>query len=78
MFVRYLPKWSTPRYPNAEAPQVPQQVRAVLIRYILSGIRIIVYSHTGCGTSKIYLCLVDNRSSIFRVSLKSETKDAHP
>ena len=29
-------------------------------------------------TSKIYLCLEDNRSSFSRVSLKSETKDARP
>ena len=44
----------------------------------LFGIHILVYSCTGCGTSKIYLCLEDNRPSFSRVSLKSETKDARP
>ena len=63
---------------NAEVLQVSQKVRTVLVRYLLSGIRILVYSCTGCGTSKIYLCLEDNRSSFSRVSLKSETKDARP
>ena len=42
------------------------------------GIGIIVYSCTGYGTSKIYLCLEDNGSSFSQVSLKSKTKDAHP
>ena len=61
-------------YLKAEVLQVPPKVRTVLVRYLLSGIRILVYSCTGCGTSKIYLCLEDNRSSFTRVSLKSETK----
>ena len=65
-------------YLKAEVLQVPPKVRTVLVRYLLSGIRILVYSCTGCGTSKIYLCLEDNRSSFSRVSLKSETKDARP
>ena len=33
---------------------------------------------TGCGISKIYLCLEDNRSSFSCVSLNYETKDARP
>ena len=41
-------------------------------------IRILVYSCTECGTSKIYLCLEDARSSFSRVGLKSETKDVLP
>ena len=49
-----------------------------IVRVSLLGIRILVYSCTGCGTSKIYLCLEDNRSSFSRVSLKSEIKDARP
>ena len=65
-------------YLKAEILQVPQKVRAVLVRYLLFGIRILVYSCTGCGTSKIYLCLEDNRSSFSQVSLKSKTKDARP
>ena len=56
--------------------QVPQKIWTVLVWYLLSGIRILVYSSTGCG--KIYLCLEDKRSSFSRVSLKSETKEAHP
>ena len=64
-----------PRYLNAEALQVPQKVRILLVWYLLSVICILVYSSTGCGTLKIYLCLEDNRSSFFRVSLKSEIKD---
>ena len=60
----------------AERLQVPQKVRTVLVWYLLLGIRILVYSCTGCGTSKIYLYLEDSRSSFSRVSLKSETKDA--
>ena len=56
--------------------RVPQKIWTVLVWYLLSGIRILVYSSTGCG--KIYLCLEDNRSSFSRVSLKSETKDARP
>ena len=42
------------------------------------GIRIIVYSCTGCGTSKMNLRLEGNRSSFSRVSLKSENTDASP
>ena len=76
--VQYLPKWSTARYLRAEALQVLQKVRAVLIRYLLQGIHILVYPCTEWGTSKIYLCLEDNRSSFFRVRLKSETTDARP
>ena len=63
IFVRYLPKWS-------------QQVRTVLVQYLLLRIHILVYSCTGCGISKIYLCLEDNRPSISCVSLNFETKDA--
>ena len=78
IFVRYLPKWSTPRYLKSEALQVPPKVRTVLVWYLLLSIRISVYSCTGCGTSKIYLYLEDSRSSFSRVSLKSESKDARP
>ena len=78
IFVPNLRKWSKPRYLKAEVLWVPQKVRAMLVRYLLSGIHIIVYSCTDCGTSKIYLCLEKNRSSFSRVSLKSETKDMHP
>ena len=78
MFVPNLSKWSKPRYRKAEVLLVPQKVRTMLVRYILSGIRILVYSCTGCAISKIYLCLKDNRSSFSRVSLKSETKDPRP
>ena len=48
----------------------------MLVLYLLSGIRILVYSCTGCSTSKIYLCIEDNRASFSWVSLKSEFKDA--
>ena len=65
-------------YLKAEALQVHQIVRTLLVWYLFSGIGILVYSCTGCSTSKIYLCLEDNRSSFFGVSLKSETKDAWP
>ena len=41
---------------KAEVLRVSQKVRTVLVRYLLSGIRILVYPCTGCGTSKIYLC----------------------
>ena len=51
--------------------------RTVLVWYFLSGIRILVCSCTGCGTSNIYLCVEDNRS-FTRVSSKFETKDARP
>ena len=78
IFVPYLPKWSKPRYLKAEVLWVPQKVWTVLVRYLLSGIRILVYKSTGCGTSKMYLCLEDNRSLFSRVSLKSKTKDARP
>ena len=54
--------------------RVPQKVQTKLVQFLLSGICILVYSCTGCGTSKMYLCLEDNRSSFSRVSLKSETK----
>ena len=74
MFLSY--RWSTPRYLKAEILEVPQKVRTVLVWYLLLEIHILVYSFTGCGTSKIYRCLEDNRSSFSRVSLKSETKDA--
>ena len=69
IFILNLPKWSKPRYLKAEVLRVPQKVWTVLLRYLLSGILILVYSCTGCGTSKIYLCLEDNRPSFFRVSL---------
>ena len=78
MFVPNLSKWSEPRYLKAEVLPVPQKVRTMLVQYILSGIRILVHSCTGCGTSTIYLCLKDNRSTFSRVSLKSETKDPRP
>ena len=74
IFVRDLAIWSKPRYLKAEALQVPQKVHAVLVYYLLSGIHILVYSCTGCGTSKIYLHLENNRLSFSRFSLKSETK----
>ena len=77
IFVRYLPKWSKPRFLKAEALQILQKVRTMLVWYLLLGIRILVYSFTGCGTSKIiYVSKVT--SSFSRVSLKSETKDARP
>ena len=63
---------------KAEVFRVSQKVLTVLVLYLLSGSCILVYSCTGCGTSKIYLCLEDNRSSFSRVSLTSETKEARP
>ena len=51
------------KYLKAEASSSPQKIRAVLVLYLLSGIPILVCSWTGCGTSKIYLCLKDSRSS---------------
>ena len=65
-------------YLKTEAPQLPQKVQTLLVWYFLLEICIIVYSCTGYGTSKVYLCLEDNRSSFSRVSLKSETMDVHP
>ena len=55
--------------------RVPQEVWAVLVWCLLLGIRILVHSCTVCGTSKTCLCLENNRSSFFWMSLKSETKD---
>ena len=49
---------------------LPQIVRAVLVKYLLPWIHILVYSCTECSTSKIYLCLEDNMSSFSRVSSK--------
>ena len=69
----YLPKWSKSRYLKAEALQVPQKVWTMLVWYYLLGIRILVYSCTGHGTSKIYLCLGDNRSSF-----KTQKKEVRP
>ena len=51
-FVFYLLKWSTPRYLKAQALQVPQKVRTVLVGYLLSGSHILVNSCTGSGISK--------------------------
>ena len=65
-------------YLKAEVLWVPQKVRTVLARYLLPVIRILVYSCIGFSTSKVYLCLEDNRSSFSQVSLKSKTKDARP
>ena len=48
----------------------------VFCKFSNVGICILLYSCTGCCTLKIYSCLEDNRSSLFRVSLKSKTKDA--
>ena len=62
--------------PQSWGPLGPQKIRAVLVLYLLSGICILVCSCTGCGNSKIYLCLEDNRSSFSRLSWKPETKDA--
>ena len=78
IFMQYLTKWSKSIYLKAEALRIPQKVRTVLVWYLLLWIRILVYSCTGCGTSKMYLCLEDNRSSLSWVSLKSEIKDARP
>ena len=75
--MRYLPKWSTLRYHKAEVLQVPQRVQAVLVKYLLLGIRILVYG-TRARSVVPQKCLKDNRSSFSRVSLKSETTDAHP
>ena len=58
--------------PQSWGPLGPQKIRAVLVLYLLSGICILVCSCTGCGTSKIYLCLEDNRSSFSRLSWKPE------
>ena len=71
-------KWSKPRYLKAVKLQLPQKVRTVLVWYLLLVTRILVYSSEVCGTSKIYLCLKDNRSSFSLVSLQPETKDARP
>ena len=62
--------------PQSWVIRVSQKIRTMLVLYLLSGICILVYSCRGCGTSKIYLCLEDNRSSFSRVILKSKTKDA--
>ena len=78
LFVRHLPKWSKLRYVKSEVLQVPQKMQAVLVYYLLLGTRSLVYSYTGCGTSKIHSCLEDNRSSFSKVSLKSKTKDVRP
>ena len=53
-----------------------QKVRTMFVRYLLLEIHILVYSCTGCGTSKPYLYLEDDRSSFSRVSLKPQTKRA--
>ena len=45
------------KYLKAEELWVSQKVETVLVRYLLSVIRILVYSWTGYSTSKIYLCL---------------------
>ena len=66
------------KYLKAEAPQLPKKVQTLLVWYFSLGIHIIVYSCTGYGTSQIYLCLKDNRSSYSRVSLKSETTEERP
>ena len=50
----------------------------MLVWYLLLGIHIIVYSCTGCSTSKICLCLEDNRLSFSRMSLKSENTGTRP
>ena len=76
MFVPYSPKWSKSRYLKAEALWLPQKLRTVFVWFLLLGIHILVYSCKGCGTSKNYLCLEDNRSSFSWLSLKSETKEA--
>ena len=76
--MRYLPKWSKPRYLKTKSIQVPQKVAAVLVKHLLLGICILVHFCTGCGTSKIYLCLEDSRSSFSQMSLKSKTKEARP
>ena len=55
---------------KAEVFQVSQKVRTVLVRYLLSGIGIFIYPCTRYSTSKIYLCLEDNRSSFSRLSLQ--------
>ena len=60
IFVRYLLKWSKLRYLKAEVLWVPQKVRTVLVRYLLSEISILIYSCNECGTSKIYSCLEDH------------------
>ena len=52
-------------YIKAEALQVHQIVRTLLVWY----------SCTGCSTSKIYLCLEDNRSSFSGVSSLLFVKD---
>ena len=38
------------------SPNVAQKIRAVLVLYLLSGIRILVCLYTGCGTSK-FICV---------------------
>ena len=73
IFVRYMPKRSKPRYLKVEPLQVPQEVRTMLVWYLLSGIRILVYSCTDCSTSKFYISLKENKSSFSLVSLKSKT-----
>ena len=58
------------KYLKTKLLRVSQKVRTLLFRYLLPGIHILVYLCTECGTSKIYLCLKDNKSSFFRVSLR--------
>ena len=58
--------------------RLPQMLQTVLVRYLLPEICILLFSYTGCSTSKIYLCLEDNRLSFSQVGLKSETKDVCP
>ena len=78
ILVPYLQKWSKPWNHKAEASDIFKKVRAMLVLYLLLGIRILVYSCTVCGISNIHLCLEDNRSSFSRVSLKPKTKDVRP
>ena len=61
IFVPNLPKYSKPSASRLRYSEyIPQKVRTVLVRYLLSEICILVYSWTGCLTSKIYyICITD-------------------
>ena len=79
VFVRYLPKSLNQGTSKSRHSKSLEKVQTMLVWYLLSRLRNLVYSCAGCGTSKkIYLSLEDNRSSFSRVSLKSEIKDSLP
>ena len=59
-------------------PSTSRSIKCVILIPFGGNLHFFVCSCTGCGTSKIYLCLEDNRSSFSQVSLRSDTKDPFP